>query len=422
MGNVKDLKISPMILYHLNEFKNAAMWPAHLWSEANHLFLQILPFEDTPFTRLISASNEIVERTTRVYTKPAFNIQFNKNDAGKSIQVEEKIIREKPFCTLKQFIRKQNNNVIGKEEPTVLIVPPLSGHFATLLRDTVATMVVHHNVFVMDWHDARLVSLKHGAFDIETYVDYLLEFITNLGSDIHVMAVCQPAVPVLMAVSILADRGDINQPKSMILMGGPIDTRINPGKVDKFAKEHDIGWFKRNIITKIPAYYPGAGRQVCPGFIMLNGFMSLNYERHKEANFNLFLNLVRGDMEHTESHKKFYDEYRSVMDLPAEYFLESISTIFQEHALPKGKMYWRGQNINPKAIQRTALMTVEGELDDISPIGQTFVAHKLCSSLSKNLKYHHCQAGVGHYGIFNGHRWRTEIYPKVKLFISENNK
>ena len=398
------------------------MRPAHLWSEANHLFLQNLPFEDTPITRLISASNEVVERTTRIYTKPAFNIKINKKGTNKNIKIEEKIIREKPFCTLKQFIRRQANNIIGIEEPTVLIVPPLSGHFSTLLRDTVSEMAVHHNVFIMDWHDARLVPLKYGEFNIETYVDYLLEFMANLGPNIHVMAVCQPAVPVLMAVSILAERNDVNQPKSMILMGGPIDTRINPGKVDMFAKEHNIDWFKRNIITKIPSYYLGAGREVCPGFIMLNGFMSLNYERHKEANFNLFLNLVKGDLEHTESHRKFYDEYRSVMDLPAEYFLESIVTIFQEHVLPKGLMRWRGQNINPKAIQKTALMTVEGELDDISPPGQTFAAHKLCANLSKNLKHHYCQTGVGHYGIFNGHRWRTEIQPKIKLFISENNK
>ncbi|MBY0280569.1 MAG: polyhydroxyalkanoate depolymerase [Alphaproteobacteria bacterium] len=411
-----------MLLYHLNEFKKAAMWPTHLWSEANNLFLQNLPFESTSLTRILSASNEVMERTTRHYTKPNFNIRTVKRKSEKNIKIEEKVIREKPFCTLKQFVRKQNDVIIGKNEPTVLIVPPLSGHFATLLRGTAETMLMHHNVYIIDWHDSRLIPLKYGEFSVETYVDYLLEFMANLGPDIHVMAVCQPAVPVLMAVSILAERGDINQPKSMILMGGPIDTRINPGKVDIFAKEHDIDWFKRNVITKIPAYYPGAGRDVCPGFIMLSGFMSLNYERHKEANFNLFLNLVKGDLEHTESHRKFYDEYRSVMDLPAEYFLESITSIFQEHDLPKEKMQWKGQIIKPKSIQKTALMTIEGELDDISPPGQTFAAHKLCSSLSKNLKQHYCQRGVGHYGIFNGHRWREEIYPKIKIFISENNK
>ncbi len=319
-----------MLLYHLNEFKSASLWPAHLWSEANNLFLNAIPFDSrTPFRRIASASNEVLERTTRIYNHPSFGIKkIEKN--GKVVFVEEETIREKPFCTLKKFVRKNSKGkTILEEEPLVLIVPPLSGHFATLLRDTVATTLIDHNVVVMDWHDARLVPLKKGEFSLDTYVEYLLEFIEFLGTEIHIIAVCQPAVPVLMAVSILAARNSAKQPRSMVLMGGPIDTRVNPGKVNQFALDHKIEWFERNIVAKIPLYYQGAGRKVCPGFIMLNGFMTLNLERHQDASFDLFLNLVKGDLGHAESHRKFYDEYRSVMDIPAEYFLDSLRYIFK---------------------------------------------------------------------------------------------
>ena len=410
-----------MLLYHLNEFKNAALWPAHMWSEANNIFLNAFPWNDNPLTRLASASNEVLERTTRVYSRPSFGIKkIEKN--GKSIFVEEQVIREKPFCTLKKFVRKnKEGNIVLEEEPLVLIVPPLSGHFSTLLRDTIATTLIDHNVVVLDWHDARMVPVKKGEFSLETYVEYLLEFIEFLGTNIHIMAVCQPAVPVLMAVSILASRNSPNQPLSMILMGGPIDARVNPGKVNQFALDHSMDWFKRNIIATIPLYYPGADREVCPGFIMLNGFMALNLERHQEASFNLFLDLVKGDLEHAESHRKFYDEYRSVMDIPAEYFLESIQLIFKEFVLPLGNLTWNGHPIKPEVIKKTALMTIEGELDDISPLGQTFAAHDLCSHIPTSMKSHYVQEGVGHYGIFNGRRWRTQIYPQIKSFIVKNS-
>ena len=297
----------------------------------------------------------------------------------------------------------------------MLIVAPLSGHFSTLLRDTVRTCLQDFDVTITDWTDARLVPLQNGDFTLDNYVDYLLDFFQCLGSDVHVLAVCQPVVPVMMATSLLAQRNQPT-PASMILMGGPVDTRINPGQVNTFATTHSIEWFKRNIINTIPSYYPGAKRRVCPGFIMLNGFMLLNIDKHQDSSWKLFQNLIKGDEDKIEKHIKFYDEYRAVMDIPATYFLNSMQHVFQEFSLPLGKMTWRGKVIDLAAIEKTKLFTIEGELDDISPPGQTEAAHDLCPNISNNHKAHYLQKEVGHYGIFNGSRWRENIYPRIVDF------
>ncbi|MDP3371901.1 MAG: polyhydroxyalkanoate depolymerase [Candidatus Paracaedibacteraceae bacterium] len=409
-----------MLLYELHEFKNAAMLPAHLWSEANGLFFNLMPLSDNLWGRFLSAGNEIVERSTRVYIKPSFHIPDTiviENGKERVCFIEESLTLEHPFCNLLQFKRMCAGHAIGNNHPNVLIVSPLSGHHATLLRDTVTALVPDHNVWITDWKDSRLISLSEGPFALDDYAELLLIFFEYFKGNIHVIAVCQPVVPVIMAVSSLAINDSPYQPKTMTLMGGPIDARVNPGVVNKFALDHDIDWFERNILATIPHYYPGVGRHVCPGFIMLNGFMALNIERHQDASFNLFKHLVQGDLESTETHKVFYDEYRSVMDVPAEYYMESITRIFQTFDLPRGKMTFHGEYIKPESIKKTALLTIEGERDDISCPGQTYAAHNLCSSLGENKKEFYVQEHVGHYGIFNGKRWREIIKPKIAKFI-----
>lgn len=409
-----------MFLYHINEFRKAASIPAKRWTEANELFLNWAGY-DNCISNTIKASNEIIKRATLDSLHPSFSIKKVDVQMGKhkeTLKIHEEILIKKPFCLLRHF-KKISANDNALEQPKMLIVAPLSGHFSTLLRDTVQTCLQDFDVMITDWVDARLVPLKHGEFSLSTYVDYLLEFLKHVGPDVHVLAVCQPAVPVMMATSILSERKE-DSPASMILMGGPIDTRINAGQVNDFAQTHDIKWFEKNIINSIPSYYPGANRKVCPGFIMLNGFMLLNIEKHSEASWNLFKNLVKGDDDKIEKHIKFYNEYRAVMDVPATYFLNSIEHVFQKHSLPTGKMPWHDQIINLKAIEKTKLLTIEGELDDISPPGQTKAAHDLCPNLPKKHKAHYVQKGVGHYGIFNGTRWRTIIYPEIVKFCVGN--
>ncbi|MCX7337923.1 MAG: polyhydroxyalkanoate depolymerase [Alphaproteobacteria bacterium] len=407
------------MLYHLYEFKKAAQWPAHVWSKATGIFLKHLPFKDEFFGRLLLASNEILERSTRSFGRPEFGID-TKTKAGQGVEILEKTIIDKPFCKIKQFIRfSTDGQIIGADEPNVLIVAPLSGHYTTLLRDTVDAMIADHNVYITDWQDASRVPLSEGRFDLQTYIDYLLDVIVRLGNGLHILAVCQSTVPVLAAVSILAKQKNSAQPASMILMGGPIDTRINPGVVCKFAKEHDLDWFRRNLVTDVPFGHLGYGRLVCPGFIMLSGFMSMNIDRHQEAQYNLFVNLVKNDIESADKQRAFYNEYRSVMDVPAEYYLDCIHHVFHDHSLPRGIMQWGGGLVDPALITKTALMTVEGERDDISNVGQTYAAHDLCSGIPQTRKRSYVQSEAGHYGIFNGKRWRTEIQPRIAVFIRE---
>jgi len=331
---------------------------------------------------------------------------------GEEVSVTEEIVASHPFCHLLHF-RKEKT----RDEPTVLVVAPLSGHFSTLLRGTVATMLPDHNVYIIDWVNARNVPLLYGRFDLDDFVGVVSRFVRLLGPKIHVMAVCQPSVPVLAAVSLLAVAGDPCQPASMILMGGPIDPMANPTGVNRFAKAHSIDWFERTVITTVPARYPGAFRRVYPGFLQLAGFLSMNFERHVSAHWKMFHSLVRGDGDTAAATRAFYKEYSSVMDLPADFYLHTIKRVFHDHDLPEGRLRVRGNRVEPAAIERTALMTVEGERDDICGPGQTVAAHRLCSRLPPARQCHHLQPKVGHFGVFHGRRWEMETYPEVAAFI-----
>lgn len=409
------------LLYQLHELKNAAMLPGRVWSESADFFLKVLPDNLAQHIPIVSASTEMATRYARQYSKPEFGITTCIRQ-DQELGIEEEVVMSKAFCDLKRFWRTKNGHRVMLPDPKVLIVAPLSGHFATLLRGTVQAMIPDHDVYITDWMDARQIPSSKGDFSFTTYIDYLLDFIRYLGPNTHVIAVCQPSVPVLCAVSLLAEYDEACQPDTMTLMGGPIDTRINPGPVNHFANEHSLSWFQRNFISTVPAYYPGGGRLVCPGFVMLGAFMHLNLPRHQEARLKLFQHLIRGDHDSAESHRIFYDEYRAVMDLPVDYFLDSIRISFMEHLLPKKQLSWRGYLIRPETIQHTALLTVEGELDDISCPGQTYAAHDLCTTLSPHKKQSYVQEGTGHYGIFNGSRWRQFIQPKIAQFIRQHDQ
>ena len=297
---------------------------------------------------------------------------------------------------------------------------PLSGHYATLLRGTVAALAPEHDVYVTDWADARDVPLEYGRFDLDDYTAYVMSYVRKLGPDVHVIAVCQPAPAVLAAVALLAAKNDPAQPRSMVLMGGPVDVRVAPTAPAVFAERHSLRWIERTLTTHVPAYYRGAGRRVYPGFLQLGAFISMNPDKHLDAHAGIFRDLVRGDGESAEARRAFYDEYLSVMDVTAEYYLQTVDEIFQRALLPKGQLRWRGELVRPGAITRTALMTVEGELDDISAPGQTYAAHGLCPALPDAMREHYVQPGVGHYGIFNGRRWRDGIAPRIARFIARH--
>jgi poly(3-hydroxybutyrate) depolymerase len=333
------------------------------------------------------------------------------------VGVTEESRFETPFGTLLRF-RKDTNLV----QPRVLLVAPMSGHFATLLRGTVAVLLPDHDVYITDWKNARDTPLSAGTFGFDEYVDHLIRFLEIMGEGSHMIAVCQPAVAALAATAVMAETHNKAQPRSLTLMAGPIDTRKNPTKVNDLAKSHPIEWFEKNLITTVPWRYKGASRLVYPGFLQLSAFMTMNLDRHINAHIKQYGALVGGDVVAAEAHKKFYDEYGAVMDLPAEFYLETIQRVFQEHDLPLGKLTWHGQPVRPEAIRRTALLTVEGERDDICAIGQTMAALDLCSGLRISQKRHHLQTGVGHYGVFSGSRWAREIYPKVRAMIEVTNQ
>ena len=312
----------------------------------------------------------------------------------------------------------RDESVAGKRnDPKVLIVAPMSGHYATLLRGTVEAMLPEHDVYVTDWLDARDAPLALGHFDFDDFVDYLIEFTNVIGANTHMIAVCQPAVPALVATALMAARGDTVQPASLVLMGGPIDTRRNPTKVNEMAEARSINWFEQNVISTVPFPRAGFMRPVYPGFMQLTGFMTMNLERHMNAHVDLFIDLVKGDCDSVKQHQDFYEEYMSVMDLTAEFYLQTVRSVFQEHLLPDKKMFHRDMLVDCSAIRKTALMTVEGERDDICGLGQTEAAHDLCTSIPADEKVHYVQPGVGHYGVFNGTRWRTEIQPRIREFI-----
>jgi poly(3-hydroxybutyrate) depolymerase len=373
-----------------------------------------LPISRTHYGRTLAAACELFERTTRRYAKPAFGLSHTMIE-NRVVPVEEVEVFENDFCVLRHFQRAARRN-----DPKVLLVAPLSGHFATLLRGTVAALLPDHEVYVTDWKDASQVPLSKGAFDLDDYIDDVIELLRLIGPDVHVIAVCQPSVPVLAAVSLMAANGDHAAPRSMVLMGGPVDTRVNPTQVNQLAESRSIEWFERSVISRVPVPNPGAMRRVYPGFLQLSGFMTMNLDRHVGAHMRLFDHLVKGDGDEAAAHRRFYDEYMSVMDLPAEYYLQTVRTVFQEHTLPRGVMTSRGREIEPAAISKTALLTIEGEFDDISGLGQTRAAHDICTGIPAAKRRHHEQSNVGHYGIFNGKRWHGEIYPLVRDFIREH--
>ncbi len=402
-----------MFFYQLYDFHLAALAPLRLTAETlQQVFSHpLMPLSYTRMGRAMAAGAEMVERSTRRYAKPAFGLTKTMR-RGAELGVELTRVAHKPFCDLLRFRRDGD-----PDDPRVLVVAPMSGHYATLLRDTVSALLPDHDVYITDWTNAAQVPVGRGHFDLDTYIEYLIEFLQFIGPGAHVIAVCQPSVPVLAAASIMGADSHAATPRSMILMGGPIDTRINPTRVNRHAKEHSLEWFERTCISSVPASHPGFMRRVYPGFLQLSSFMAMNADRHLGSALKHFHQLVRGDGEDSGGHRRFYDEYLSVMDLPAEFFLQTIKVAFHDHDLPRGTMMWRGEPVETRAARHTALMTVEGELDDISGPGQTVAAHDLCPSIAPNKRLHHLQKGVGHFGIFNGRRWRGEILPKVSEFI-----
>jgi poly(3-hydroxybutyrate) depolymerase len=403
--------------YWFYEAAHAALNPARAFADAGRLFFKnpANPWSHTEFGKTAAASFELFERTTRRYSKPEWNIDSTLVGAER-VPVQIKTVWERPFCKLQHFDRRFGRP-LRRPQPRLLIVAPMSGHFATLLRGTVEGFLPNHDVYVTEWADARMVPLAQGRFDLDDYIDYLIAMLHWLGGDVHVIAVCQPSVPVLAAVARMEADGDPHVPHSMVLMGGPIDSRINPSEVNTLVERRGIDWFRRNVITKVPFPNPGFLRDVYPGFLQLYGFMSMNPERHMEAHRNLFMHLIKGDGDSAQKHREFYDEYLAVMDLAAEFYLQTCETVFVRHALPKGVMTHRGMPVDPSKIRRVALMTVEGENDDISGVGQTEAAHKLCVNIPKDRKTHWLQPDVGHYGVFNGSRFRAEIAPRIADFV-----
>lgn len=404
------------MLYHWYEMGHAALGPARAIAEGVRFLFEspFNPLTHTAVGRHASAACQVFERTTRRYEKPVFGLGETRI-GNRAVTVREEVVWQRPFCRLIHFAREMPA-AQRAADPHILLVAPMSGHYATLLRGTVEALLPHHEVYITDWQDARTVPLSAGRFGLDDYIDYVREMLVHLRGDAHVFAVCQPAVPVMAAVALMEEDGDPAVPHSMILAGGPIDTRVSPTAINEVAAARNISWFERNAITNVPWGYAGAGRSVYPGFLQLSGFMSMNIDRHASAHKDLFLHLIRGDGDSAEKHREFYDEYLAVMDLTAEFYLETIDRVFLRHALPKGELTSRGRRVDPSRITRTALMTIEGEKDDITGLGQCRAAHGLCTGLATEHKYHLECAGVGHYGIFNGSRFRAEIAPRIAQF------
>jgi polyhydroxyalkanoate depolymerase len=370
--------------------------------------------DDLKVLRNLTAAYELITRAGLTHHRPSYGID-SVRVGNREVAVVEEPVSVRPFGTLLRF-RKD----VTLAQPRVLVVAPLSGHFATLLRSLVRTMLPEHDVCITDWHNARDVSMTEGRFGFEDYVQHLIDWLTEMGSPTHVVAVCQPCVQVLTAAALMAQAGSPAQPRSMTLMAGPIDTRINPTKVNELATGQPIGWFERNLIARVPLRYPGATRRVYPGFLQLTAFMSMNAERHVKAQVDLYKAMASNEHEQAKTIKDFYDEYFAVLDMTAEFYLETVQWVFQEFRLARGQLDWRDRRVHPKAIRRTALFTIEGERDDICSIGQTVAAHDLCTSLRPYRKKHYMQAGVGHYGVFSGRRWASQIYPLVRNTILAN--
>lgn len=406
--------------YQLHEIAYLALAPARAMSDATRLWYKnpLNPIAHTHIGRNLAASAEIFERLTRRYGKPAFGLDTT-TVAGEPVEILERVVWEKPFCKLIRFERQWTSPAPRQEK--LLIVAPMSGHHATLLRGTVEAFLPYYDVYITDWADARLVPPSAGHFDLDDYIDYLIEMCAALsqendGIPLHTLGVCQPAVPLLAAVALMEANGNPHVPASMTLMGGPIDTRRSPTAVNLLAEKRGSAWFRANCVHPVPFPLPGFGRTVYPGFFQLSGFMAMNFDRHVSAHIDMFKHLIQGDEDSMEKKREFYDEYLAVMDLTAEFYLQTVDTVFVEHLLPRGEMMHRGVRVDLSAVKRVALMTVEGEKDDISGIGQTLAAQDLCENIPDKRKMHYEQANVGHYGVFNGSRYRGEVAPRIRAF------
>lgn len=400
------------MLYLAYQTQADLMLPIRAFAQAGlHLLGAFAGNGHSQTMRNVTAAYELIARAGLTHSRPPYGIE-SVHVGNREVAVTEEALDVTPFGTLLHF--KKDHAV---SQPKVLVVAPLSGHFATLLRSLVRTMLPDHDVCITDWHNARNIGTEHGRFGYDEYVAHLMRWYEKLGNPVHTVAVCQPCVQVLTAASVMSQAGHPDRPRSMTLMAGPIDTRINPTKVNELAMGKSIDWFERNLIARVPLRYPGAGRRVYPGFMQLTAFMSMNMDRHRKAHLDLYEHLARGDHTRAKVTKDFYDEYFAVLDLTAEFYLETVQWIFQEARLAAGTLTFQGRKVEPAAIRRTALLTVEGEKDDICSLGQTAAAHDLCKGLKPYMKRHHMQAGVGHYGVFSGRRWEEQVYPIVRNVI-----
>jgi polyhydroxyalkanoate depolymerase len=402
------------MLYAAYEFNRRAGAPAVAATQMTARALHALPgpLRRAPGLRHVRAACDVLAHARPTHDRPAFGIGVVQVD-GTAAVVRERETMRTPFATLLHF---EKPDIAG--QPRVLVVGPMSGHFTTLIRPAIRTLLSDHDVHVIDWHNARDIPVEHGTFGLDEYVEHVMAALRYLGPDTHVVAVCQPAVPVLAAVALLAAEDDPAQPTSVTLMAGPIDTRVNPNRVITAAAAKPLSWFERRVVDTVPRGHAGAGRRVYPGVVQLTAFMSMNPKRHLSAHGQLYRDLAAGNAVRAAATRAFYDEYGAVMDVLAEFYLETVGRIFQEHHLPTGRLTWRGQRVDPAAITRTALLTVEGENDDICSPGQTLAAHDLCTGIPPEHKQHHLQPGVGHYGVFSGSRWEAEIYPVLQAFIA----
>ena len=414
----------PAMLYNFYEFQRSLLSPFSIWAEAGaKIFTEPESvLSRTPGAQRLAAGYELLHRLYKEYEKPDFKIDaVTAHDHTVPVVNLERM--KLPFCRLLRMKRYSDEpRVISdlKDDPPVLVVAPMSGHHATLLRDTVRTLLADHKVYITDWVDARMVPAADGAFHLDDYVRYIETFIRHIGTqDLHIVAVCQPVVPVLAALSLMAARGE-KLPASVTLMGGPVDARQSPTGVNNLAEKHSLSWFAANLVHRVPPHFPGAGRRVYPGFMQHAGFIAMNPKRHATSHWDFYRQLIAGDDEDAEAHRRFYDEYNAVLDLPGEYYLDTVRIVFQEYRLPEGTWVIDGERIDVGAIRDMALLTIEGELDDISGIGQTRAAHGLCTGIASDRKHHFEVKGAGHYGIFSGRRWREQVYPRLGEFIRQS--
>ena len=407
------------MLYSLFEAQHAALAPVRLMAELSRGWFghPFSPFALSPLAKEITASSDLFLRVTNRYEKPKWGLDTTTVN-GREVPVEEEVTLHKPFCRLIHFKRAASS----KDDRKILVVAPLSGHHSTLLRDTVRTMLPDNDVYVTDWVDARMVPMSAGPFHLDDYVDYVREFVRLLSPDLNVVSVCQPTVPVLAAMSLMAEDKEPDLPRTMIMMGGPIDARKSPTAVNNLATKRPYSWFEQTLIQRVPMKYPGYSRRVYPGFLQHLGFVAMNPDRHMDAHWDYYNQLVANDGDSADAHRRFYDEYNAVLDMPAEYYLDTIRRVFQEFQLPQGRMFVHEQWVRPEKITKTALFTIEGEHDDISGNGQTEAAHGLCTGVPASKREHFLVPDVGHYGIFSGRRYREIIYPRMRQFMDKHAK